>query len=105
MKINTSIFDPLRPDRGGAADKPNTDRAAEAAKSNALSSSTSANRRDSVHISDSARTLAARADKNSQGQIDPARVAELRHKVYEGAYNSLDVVDQVARRILTRGDL
>jgi hypothetical protein len=37
--------------------------------------------------------------------VDPERIAELRRKVYEGAYNSLDLVDQVARRILTRGDL
>jgi hypothetical protein len=36
---------------------------------------------------------------------DPERVAELRNKVLTGAYNTLDVVDQVARRILQRGDL
>jgi anti-sigma28 factor (negative regulator of flagellin synthesis) len=37
--------------------------------------------------------------------FDPERVAELRTKVLNGAYNTLDVVDQVARRILLRGDL
>jgi hypothetical protein len=37
--------------------------------------------------------------------LEPDRVAELRNKVLTGAYNTLDVVDQVARRILTRGDL
>ncbi|MCA2986373.1 MAG: hypothetical protein INH02_03015, partial [Gemmatimonas sp.] len=35
----------------------------------------------------------------------PEREAELRQRVLSGAYNTLDVVDQVARRILSRGDL
>jgi flagellar biosynthesis anti-sigma factor FlgM len=56
---------------------------------------------DSVQISDEARRLSAE-QKNS---VDPERVNELRQKVLSGAYNSLDMVDQVARRILTRGDL
>ena len=37
--------------------------------------------------------------------FNPERVTELRQKVLSGAYNTLDMVDQVARRILTRGDL
>lgn len=56
---------------------------------------------DSVQISDEARRMSA-APRES---LDPERIAELRQKVYAGAYNTLDVVDQVARRILTRGDL
>ena len=56
---------------------------------------------DSVQISDEARRL--NADTNES--LNPERVAELRQKVLTGAYNTLDVVDQVARRILTRGDL
>ena len=41
-----------------------------------------------------------------RGQLEAAPWPEaLRQKVLAGAYNSLDVVDQVARRILTRGDL
>jgi flagellar biosynthesis anti-sigma factor FlgM len=56
---------------------------------------------DSVQISDEARRLNA----DQQASFDPERVNELRQKVLAGAYNSLDVVDQVARRILTRGDL
>ncbi|MEP6764145.1 MAG: flagellar biosynthesis anti-sigma factor FlgM [Gemmatimonadaceae bacterium] len=104
MKINSSIFDPLRPDRGSSSDKVNADRTGDAAKSSGTPSS-SAKGRDTVQISDTARNLAARADNDRSGKIDPQRVSELRRKVYEGAYNSLDVVDQVARRILTRGDL
>ncbi|HEY0931746.1 MAG TPA: flagellar biosynthesis anti-sigma factor FlgM [Gemmatimonas sp.] len=56
---------------------------------------------DSVQISDAGRRLNA----EQREAIDPERVAELREKVLSGAYNTLDVVDQVARRILTRGDL
>jgi negative regulator of flagellin synthesis FlgM len=56
---------------------------------------------DSVQISDEARRLSADAKES----LNPERVAELRQKVLSGAYNTLDVVDQVARRILTRGDL
>jgi len=56
---------------------------------------------DSVQISDEARRLSA----EQKDSVDPERVNELRQKVLSGAYNSLDMVDQVARRILTRGDL
>lgn len=56
---------------------------------------------DSVQISDAGRRLVA----ETREPFDPERVAELRQKVLSGAYNTLDVVDQVARRILTRGDL
>ncbi|WP_337172033.1 flagellar biosynthesis anti-sigma factor FlgM [Gemmatimonas aurantiaca] len=56
---------------------------------------------DSVQISDAGRRMNA----EQRDALDPDRVAELRQKVLSGAYNTLDVVDQVARRILTRGDL
>jgi hypothetical protein len=52
-----------------------------------------------VEISDRGRSLSGLAE------TDPDRIAELRRKVYEGAYNSLDLVDQVARRIVRSGDL
>ena len=104
MKINGSIFDPLRPDRTTQADSTSANRAGGNAKPVPPTASVSA-RRDSVQISDSARTLASRAESNERAQMDPERVTELRKKVYEGAYNALDVVDQVARRILTRGDI
>lgn len=56
---------------------------------------------DSVRISDAARRLNAQQNE----AFDPERVAELRERVLAGAYNTLEVVDQVARRILSRGDL
>ena len=104
MNINTGIFDPLRPDRSVSTDKVSTDRTGDAAKSSAPVAPETRGR-DTVQISDDARALAARAEQSTADQMDPSRVSELRRKVYEGAYNSLDVVDQVARRILTRGDL
>lgn len=102
MKINSSIFDPLRPDRGAPLDPTSNGRSGETAN---VAPAPIAPKRDSVEISDSGRSLAARAEAGQRAQVDPERVAELRRKVYEGAYNALDVVDQVARRILTRGDL
>ena len=104
MKINASIFDPLRPDRNTPADSVHAPRDGAAAKPVAPVAPVPA-RRDSVQISDSARTLASRAESDERAKMDPERVAELRQKVYQGAYHALDVVDQVARRILTRGDI
>jgi flagellar biosynthesis anti-sigma factor FlgM len=104
MKINNSIFDPLRPDRGNQADATNATRSGSTAKPVAPVTPVQ-ERRDSVQISDTARSLASRAATEERDKMDPDRVAALRQKVYEGAYNALDVVDHVARRILTRGDL
>ncbi len=67
-------------------------------------------RTDSVQISDAARALAggtaeAGAAREASGTLGSERIAELRQKVLEGAYNSVQVVDQVAKRILGSGDL
>jgi len=56
-------------------------------------------RRDSVEISDAGRRLAG-ADS-----LSASRVAEVRQRILEGAYNATQVVDTVARRILQRGDI
>jgi anti-sigma28 factor (negative regulator of flagellin synthesis) len=98
MRINGSVFDPLRPDRPNTgADAP----ASRPADQVGSSSPASPVKSDSVQISDAGRSLAGRVADD----FDPERVAELRTKVLNGAYNTLDVVDQVARRILLRGDL
>lgn len=66
-------------------------------------------RRDRVQISDAGRALSARlaADgpERAATPATPERIAALRQKVLDGAYNSLEMVDQVARRILQSGDL
>lgn len=103
MKINSSIFDPLRPDRTAPVDRTSNGKSGDA-KTQAPTTSSSP-KTDSVQISDTGRKMAARAQSQSPTQMDAERVSELRQKVYQGAYNSLDVVDQVARRIMSRGDL
>lgn len=104
MKINGSIFDRLRPGANTPTDSIHAPREGGPAKPVTPVAPVPA-RGDSVQISDSARTMASRAESDDRTKMDPERVAELRQKVYEGAYNALDVVDQVARRILTRGDI
>ena len=62
----------------------------------------SATRGDKVQISDAGRALAAR---DESGALTPERTAQIRQRVLDGAYNSLGVVDEVARRIIGSGDL
>ena len=61
-------------------------------------------RSDKVEISDAGRALAARDGDESQG-LDPARAARIRGRILSGAYDTLEVVDAVARRLLDSGDL
>ena len=58
-----------------------------------------AKRRDSVEISDAGRALAGASPLSAD------RVAQVRQRILAGAYNSTEVVDTVARRILQRGDI
>lgn len=102
MRINGSIFDPLRPDRASPSSDPTGARPGDQGGASAVPSPTKS---DSVQISDAGRSLSGRGARELQADFDPERVAELRTKVLAGAYNTLDVVDQVARRILVRGDL
>ncbi len=102
MRINGSIFDPLRPKSVTPAANPAVTRPTDPAVQNSGSQPT---RSDSVQISDAGRSMAGRIEQDAKSTFDPERVAELRTKVLTGAYNTLDVVDQVARRIISRGDL
>ena len=63
---------------------------------------------DRVEISDAGRAMAAQgpeSGESARAELTPERLAELRHRVLSGAYDSLAVVDQVARRMLQRGDV
>jgi hypothetical protein len=51
------------------------------------------------------RALEAGGHPAAAARLSAERAAEIRQRVLEGAYNSLDVIDQVARRMLERGDL
>jgi anti-sigma28 factor (negative regulator of flagellin synthesis) len=96
MKITGKSFEQIRP----AVQQP-------AAKVQDQAEQTSGAQRparnDSVQISDAARALAG--GEAAGGPLTPERTAELRRKVLEGAYNSLNVVDHVAKRIIERGDV
>jgi hypothetical protein len=73
----------------------------------ATSSPTSSDRSDKVEISDAGRALAARGGQDTQATstLDPARADRIRGRVLSGAYDTLAVVDTVARRLLGSGDL
>ena len=64
-----------------------------------------ATRSDSVQISDAGRALSTGESSGASGTLSSERVAELRRRVLEGAYNTTHVVGQVAQRILDRGDV
>jgi anti-sigma28 factor (negative regulator of flagellin synthesis) len=104
MKINAKSFDSIRPAAQkpvGGAQGPSVD----APKSQPTSGTAgaTAGKSDSVQISDAGRALAT-GGTSGTGSLSAERVAELRKRVLEGAYNSTHVVDQVAKRILQRGD-
>lgn len=67
-------------------------------------SSTAPARVDRVEISDAGRARAAQGGEAAT-ELGPDRIAELRQRVLGGAYDSLAVVDQVARRLLDTGDV
>jgi hypothetical protein len=62
-------------------------------------------RPDSVTLSDTGRALAGAAGTEGASALTPERVADLRRKVLEGAYNQTGVVEQVANRLLSSGDV
>jgi negative regulator of flagellin synthesis FlgM len=65
-------------------------------------------RNDRVQISDAGRALAAQETASAKGartELTPERIGEIRGKILAGAYNSVEVVDEVARRMLERGDV
>ena len=59
----------------------------------------SADRSDKVQISDAGRALSARTDDTQAAGMDPVRADRIRGRVLSGAYDTLDVVDTVARRL------
>lgn len=58
---------------------------------------------DRVEISDAGRAKAARLEPTSSGTRD--RLAEVRQRVLNGAYDADAVVGEVARKIIDRGDV
>jgi hypothetical protein len=64
-------------------------------------------RSDTIPISATRRTLAAQTVPHDGGRVGltPERAEEIRQRIMRNAYDSLDMVDQVARRMLVRGEL
>lgn len=91
MKINGGSNGPIRPDatRDERLQAPNK-----------TDSSSKPSRVDTVEISDAGRAKAA----DSAASRD-ARLQAIRERILRGAYDTDDVVAEVARRILDRGDL
>lgn len=65
----------------------------------------STDRSDRVSISDAGRALAARDGGIDVAGLDAARVDRIRDRVLSGAYDTLEVVDAVARRLLDSRDI
>ena len=101
MYIYPKSTGPIRPETASnAADVSET-----ADRPTAPASQPSAvDRTDKVEISDAGRALAARDGDQATG-LDPARAARIRGRILSGAYDTLEVVDAVARRLLDSGDL
>ncbi len=79
----------------------------ETASRQAVAQAAPASRADQVEISDAGRALSAQVEEKdgARASLSPERVAQIRQRIFEGAYNSVEVVDEVARRMLDRGDI
>ena len=98
MKINGGSNKPIRPDatreeRSPAADKTKPNGAA-------------ATRLDTVEISDAGRARVAETGETTAAHGSrQARLQAIRERILQGAYDTDEVVGEVARRIIERGDL
>ena len=102
MHIYSKNTGPISPDHSRTS--PVADTAASDAVRAVTLTPSSVDRSDKVSISDAGRALAAREDGDSMA-LDPARAERIRERVLSGAYDTLEVVDAVARRLLDSGDL
>ncbi|MBW3630159.1 MAG: flagellar biosynthesis anti-sigma factor FlgM [Gemmatimonadetes bacterium] len=106
MRITSTAADFIRPDQTRETQR-STDEGL--AKKAASQPAAKVERSDKVEISEAARQLAATgglAEGTSvRGDLTPERVAAIRENILKGAYNSVDVVDQVARKMLASGDI
>ncbi|MEX2582852.1 MAG: hypothetical protein WD766_06245 [Gemmatimonadota bacterium] len=101
MKIYNASSEILRSDQTRELQK----NAGNRQKSGPAEPASPVQRGDKVQISDAGRALAAQAMNPTRGELTPERISEVRERVLSGAYDSLDIVDQVARRMLARGDI
>jgi negative regulator of flagellin synthesis FlgM len=107
MRINSTGADFIRPDQTREIQR-NADESV--AKKAASQPAAKVERGDKVEISAVARQLAASTRgvddvSSTRAELSPERVAAIREKILTGAYNSVEVVDQVARKMLASGDI
>lgn len=97
MKITNGYSNDVTP-RGTrvVADPASVDRSA---STGAVTEAQQSGPRDSVEISAAGLAASKNADLTEQ------RIAQIRQNVLQGAYDSSHVVDQVAKKILSSGDL
>ena len=106
MRITSTGADFIRPDQTREIQRSIDESVAKKAASQPAAR---VERNDKVEISEAARQLAATGGLGEasavRGELTPERVAAIREKILKGAYNSVDVVDQVARKMLASGDI
>ena len=107
MRINSTGADFIRPDQTREIQQRSSEESG--AKKAVSQPAVPVERSDKVEISEAARQLAASGGVHeasaTKGELTPERVAAIREKILKGAYNSIDVVDQVARKMLASGDI
>ena len=101
MKIYNSSSEILRSDQARELQRSSLNRQ----KQGAAQPTSPVHRGDQVQISDAGRALAAQQADATRGELTPERISEIRERILSGAYNSLEVVDQVARKMLASGDI
>src|SRR4051794_36316591 len=103
MKVNGKNLEGIRPEQA----KPVRETTPASVGQLPVKPEAKPDRSDKVQISDAGRALAEGlkpAGAENTDELSPERVAEIRKRLLEGAYESVHVVDEVARRILGRGD-
>ena len=94
MKINGGSNGPIRPDAPKSDERNGVPTKTESSGKTA--------RVDTVEISDAGR---AKAAESTDAPARSARLQDIRERILRGAYDTDEVVGEVARRILDRGDL
>lgn len=101
MKIQNTGIDLQRASLTSGVEK-----SAANAKKHTTEAPTAVSRGDSVQISDAGRALATQqAEGSGRPELSAERIGEIRERILTGAYNSVEVVEEVARRMLERGDI
>ena len=100
MKIYGSSSEILRSDQARELQKTSVNKQKTSAQP-----ASAVGRSDKVSISDAGRALAAQATEGKGKELTPERISEIRERILSGAYNSLEIVEQVARKMLESGDI